>query len=72
MNRKKVCTVVKGYFLKEKRVSFLICIFFSFVTVFFLAGNQLFQNVQTANERNAEALEGYYHVLYSGISGEEF
>lgn len=32
----------------------------------------MFQNVQTANELNAEALEGNYHVLYSGISEEEF
>lgn len=68
MTRKKVLLIVKGCFLKEKRVSFLICIFLCFVTVFLLAGNQLFQNVQTANELNAEALEGNYHVLYSGIS----
>lgn len=72
MTRKKVLLIVKGCFLKEKRVSFLTCIFLCFVTVFLLAGNQLFQNVQTANELNAEALEGNYHVLYSGISEEEF
>lgn len=72
MSREKVRLIVKGYILREKRRSFLICAFLCFVTVFLLVCNQLFVNVETANQWNAEALEGKYHVLYPDISEEAF
>lgn len=72
MDRKNMRTVVRGYLLKEIADTVLTSLFLCFVMVFLLIGNQLFTNVQTANRRNAEALEGRQHVTYSGISEAEF
>lgn len=72
MTRKKILIIVKGYLLKEKRVSILTIIFLCCITIFLLVGNQFFLNVQIANQLNAEALEGKYHVIYDDILEEEF
>ena len=72
MDRKNIRTVVRGYLWKEKANTIFTGLFLCFVMVFLLIGNQLFANVQTANIRNAEALEGKQHVTYSGISEAEF
>ncbi len=72
MDKYKVVTVVAGYLRKDKKSTVLTSLFLCFVTIFLLVGNQLFLNVRTANRRNAEALEGKQHALYSDISEAEF
>lgn len=72
MDKQKIMTVVTGYLRKDRKGTLLTSLFLCFVTVFLLVGNQLFLNVRTADRRNAEALEGKQHALYSGISEAEF
>ena len=72
MDKYKVMTVAAGYLRKDKKSTVLTSLFLCFVTIFLLVGNQLFLNVRTANRRNAEALEGKQHALYSDISAAEF
>lgn len=72
MDKYKVMTVAAGYLRKDKKSTVLTSLFLCFVTIFLLVGNQLFLNVRTANRRNAEALEGKQHALYSDISAVEF
>lgn len=72
MDRKKAVLVVKGYLLKEKKNTILTCLFLCFITVFLLIGNELFQNLELANQINAESLEGKQHVTYYGIEENEF
>ena len=72
MNHEKLMIVVKGYLLKDKKGTLLSVLFLCFVTIFLLIGNQLFYNIQTADQLNAEALEGRQHATYFDISQEEF
>ena len=72
MDKYKVMTVAAGYLRKDQKSTVLTSLFLCFVTIFLLVGNQLFLNVRTANRRNAEALEGKQHALYSDISEAAF
>lgn len=72
MNKEKLMIVVKGYLWKDKKGTILSSLFLCFVTIVLLIGNQLFDNIQTANQLNAEALEGRQHATYFDISQEEF
>lgn len=72
MTLPKLMIIVKGYLWKDKKGTVLSSLFLCCVTIFLLTGNQLFVNMQAADQRNAQALEGRQHASYFDLSQEEF
>lgn len=69
--KSKIGLLVQGYLGKKKGTTTAIMLLLGSIVALLLVGNQLFENVNTANRMNLVALEGTRHVCFYHLNREQ-